>query len=118
MADGLGELGLLYQLFPIVFVGKSLSADGGGQNPLEPARFGCALAAGPAMTNQADAAAALSRAGGLATVPDEAALAEWVDRQLRDPEARMRAGQAAQAAAAADAGLPRRAADALLAMAG
>ncbi len=56
IADGLGEMGLLYRLFPSVFVGKSLSADGGGQNPLEPARFGCALAAGPAMANQAEAA--------------------------------------------------------------
>ncbi len=118
IADGLGELGLLYRLFPAVFVGKSLSAGGGGQNPLEPARLGCAVAAGPAMANQADAAAALSRAGGLATVADEAALASWVDVMLRDQPARDAAGQAAFRAANADADLPRRAAGALLAMAG
>jgi 3-deoxy-D-manno-octulosonic-acid transferase len=116
VADGLGEMGLLYRLFPTVFIGKSLSADGGGQNPLEPARLGCSLAAGPAMANQADAAAILTRAGGLVTVADEAALAAWVDLQLRDPRARQAAGQAAQAAAGADADLPRRAAEALLAM--
>ena len=118
IADGLGEMGLLYRLFPAVFVGKSLSAEGGGQNPLEPARLGCALAAGPGMANQAEAAAVLSHAGGLATVADEAALASWVDRQLRDPHAREAAGRAAQAASGADADLPRRAAQALLAMAG
>ncbi len=118
VADGLGELGLLYRLFPIVFVGKSLGGNAGGQNPLEPARLGCALAAGPAMANQAEAAAVLARAGGLATVADEAALAAWVDAGLRDPAGRAAAGHAAQAAASADADLPARAAAALLAMAG
>ena len=118
VADGLGEMGLLYRLFPSVFIGKSLTADGGGQNPLEPARLGCALAAGPSMTNQADAAAVLARAGGLVTVADEAALADWVDAQLRDPAAGDAAGRAAQQAASADADLPLRAAETLLAMAG
>ena len=118
IADGLGEMGLLYRLFPSVFVGKSLLPGGGGQNPLEPARLGCALAAGPAMANQADAASVLTQAGGLTTVADEAALAEWVGSMLRDPAARAAAGQAARAAASADAGLPARAADALLSLAG
>ena len=118
VADGLGEMGLLYRLVPTVFVGKSLVADGGGQNPLEPARFGCALACGPSMANQAEAAALLARSGGLAEVADEAALADWVDAALRNPAARSAAGQAAQAVASADADLPRRAADALLALAG
>ncbi len=117
LADGLGEMGLLYRLFPTVFIGKSLGGEG-GQNPLEPARLGCALAAGPAMANQAEAAAALIQAGGLVTVEDEAALAAWVDACLRDPASRDAAGRAAQAAAGADAGLPQQAAAALLAMAG
>ena len=117
IADGLGEMGLLYRLFPTVFVGKSLSGDGGGQNPLEPARFGCALAAGPAMENQADATAALAHAGGLTTVADEFALAEWVDAMVRNPAARAAAGRAACSAAAADAGLPQRAANTLIGMA-
>ena len=117
IADGLGEMGLLYRLFPTVFVGKSLSAEGGGQNPLEPARLGCSLAAGPAMANQAGAAAILTRVGALATVADEAALAAWVDLQLRDAATRDATGRAAQAVAGADADLPRRAAEVLLAMA-
>ena len=118
VADGLGEMGLLYRLIPIVFIGKSLVADGGGQNPLEPARFGCTLACGPSMANQAEAADVLVRSGGMAVVADEAALAAWVDAALRDPAGRLAAGQAAQAAASADADLPRCAADALLALAG
>ncbi len=118
VADGLGEMGLLYRLFPAVFMGKSLDAEGGGHNPLEPARFGCALATGPAMAYHANATAVMTRAGGLATVGNEAALAEWVDAMLRDPAARQAAGRAARAVASADADLPRRAADALLAMAG
>ena len=118
VADGLGEMGLLYRLFPAVFVGKSLNADGGGQNPLEPARLGCALAAGPAMANQADAAAVLSQANALATVADEAGLAVWVGAQLRDPGACRAAGEAARRVAGADGELPGQAAAALLAMAG
>jgi len=59
LADTLDELGLLYRLAPIVFVGKSLTS-GGGQNPLEPARLGCAVAAGPMMDNHAEAVAALT----------------------------------------------------------
>ncbi len=118
VADRLGELGLLYRLFPAVFVGKSLVMPGGGQNPLEPARLGCALAAGPNMANQADAAAALQGVGALATVSGAAALAEWVEAALREPSAARALGLAGQAAATTDAALPQRAAEALLAMAG
>ena len=118
VADGLGEMGLLYRLFPTVFMGKSLVAEGGGHNPLEPARFGCAVAAGPAMAYHADAVAILSRAGGFVTVADEHALAAWVDASLCDPAAREAAGEAARSAADADDDLPRQAAAALLAMAG
>ena len=117
LADTLGELGLLYRLAPIVFVGKSL-AGAGGQNPLEPARLGCAIAAGPAMANHGEAVAALEAAGALFRAPDEAALAAWVDAMLRDAAARSRMGEAARAAARADADLPARAAALLLSMAG
>ena len=118
VADRLGELGLLYRLFPAVFVGKSLVAPGGGQNPLEPARLGCALAAGPHMANQADADAALRAAGALITVADEAALARWLDSALSDAAASRVHGLAGQGVANADAALPQRAAETLLAMAG
>lgn len=107
IADTLGEVGLLYRLFPIVFMGKSFGS-GGGQNPLEPARLGCAVATGPATANFADAVAALRAAGGLAEVADPAALATWVDVILSDPAARAAMGEAARAVANAQAGLPAR----------
>jgi 3-deoxy-D-manno-octulosonic-acid transferase len=105
IADTLGEVGLLYRLFPIVFMGKSFGS-GGGQNPLEPARLGCAVATGPATANFADAVAALRAAGGLAEVADPAALAMWVDAMLSDPAARVVMGEAARAVASAQAELP------------
>ena len=116
LADTLDELGLLYRLAPIVFVGKSL-ASGGGQNPLEPARLGCAVAAGPLMANHAEAVGVLEAAQALARPQDEAALGDWVDLMLRDTAARRRMGQAAQASRA-DADLPSQAAALLLSMAG
>jgi 3-deoxy-D-manno-octulosonic-acid transferase len=111
VADTIGELGLMYRLFPTVFMGKSFASGGGasgGQNPLEPARLGCAIATGPATANFADAVAALSTEGALTITADEAALAEWVTAMLRDPAARAAAGQAAQRAATTQAGLPGR----------
>ena len=47
IADTLGELGLWYRLGQVAFIGRSLVPPGGGQNPLEPARLGCAIATGP-----------------------------------------------------------------------
>lgn len=50
LADTMGELGLFYRLSPIVFIGGSMVPHG-GQNPLEPARLGCAILCGPYMDN-------------------------------------------------------------------
>ena len=46
VADTLGELGLIYRLAPIVFMGGSL-ASRGGQNPIEAIRLGAAIVHGP-----------------------------------------------------------------------
>jgi 3-deoxy-D-manno-octulosonic-acid transferase len=115
IADTLGELGLLYRLFPAVFMGKSFGP-GGGQNPLEPARLGCAVATGPATQNFADAVATLQAAGGLAVVEDVAALTAWVDDMLRNPATRAAAGNAARAVASTHATLPARTAARLAAL--
>ena len=115
IADTLGELGLLYRLAPLAFMGRSLVGQG-GQNPLEPARLGCAIAVGPHTANFSESVQALEAAGALTRVADAAELAEWVDGMLRDP-ARMRAaGAAACAAAQGAAGLPERTAAALLSL--
>jgi 3-deoxy-D-manno-octulosonic-acid transferase len=118
IADTLGELGLWYRLAPIVFVGRSLIAPGGGQNPLEPARLGCAVAVGPHTGNFADHIAALHAAGALAVVRDVDQLARWVDELLRDATARQAMGDAGRAIVQRHSDLPERTAAALLGLAG
>ncbi len=116
LADTLGELGLLYRLARIVFVGRSLAGQAGGQNPLEPARLGCAVAVGPQTGNFTDVVAGLEAAGALARVADETALADWVAALLADPAARAQAGQAGIRAAAGAAELPAQVAAMLLSL--
>jgi len=106
IADTLGELGLLYRLSPVAFVGRSLIAPGGGQNPLEPARLGCAVATGPHAGNFADIVTALEAAGALARVADISALAAWVGAMLGAPDRRAAMGAAGQAACARHENLP------------
>ncbi|WP_237477742.1 3-deoxy-D-manno-octulosonic acid transferase [Lichenibacterium dinghuense] len=85
VADTLGELGLWYRAAGLVFVGNSLCLPGGGQNPIEPARLGCALLHGPRTANFSDVYPALDAAGGAAEVGDAAHLAEAVATLLGDP---------------------------------
>ncbi len=113
VVDTMGELGLLYRLVPVVFIGGSLVPHG-GQNPLEAARFGCALAAGPHTANFDEMVARLLAVGGLAAVPDTAALAGFVGAMLRDPVARTAMGEAGQSVADDEQALPERVADVLL----
>ena len=116
ITDTVGELGLWYRLAPIAFVGRSLIAPGGGQNPLEPARLGCAVAVGPHMGNFADAMAVLSKADAVRSIADVAALAAFVRAMLGDPSERQRLGAAAQAVIRRHADLPARTAQALLSL--
>lgn len=83
IADTMGELGLFFTLAPVVFMGKSLSAEG-GQNLLEPARLGCAVLHGPRMTNFADMGARMAAAGASLPVADGAGLSAAVGRLLGD----------------------------------
>lgn len=87
IADTLGEMGLLYRLARIVFVGRSLIPPGGGQNPLEPARLGCTIAAGPHTANFAEHVALLQQADALEVVTDATTLTGFVAAKLADPEA-------------------------------
>lgn len=116
IADTMGELGLWYRLAPIAFVGRSLIAPGGGQNPLEPARLGCAIAVGPYTGNFTDHVARLRQAGGLVQVDDAAALAEFVSAMLSDPRRRARIGEAAAASVTGSDDLPQRTAETLLSL--
>lgn len=114
LADTLGELGLWYRLARIAFVGRSLVGPGGGQNPLEPARLGCAVAVGPHTGNFTAAVEALESVGALTRVAGASGLAAWVSTMLADPARQRLAGEAGVAAAARSADLPMRTAEALL----
>lgn len=104
VADTMGELGILYRLCPVVFVGKSLVGEG-GQNPLEPARLGCAVLFGPHMENFPDIAGRMLRIGAAAQVADAAGLADAVAALLTDATRRTASGEAARAFASAEAGV-------------
>lgn len=54
IANTLGETGLFYHKFPIIFMAGSLRPNIGGHNILEPARFGCTILFGPYMENNKD----------------------------------------------------------------
>ena len=97
VADTLGELGLFYRAADLVFVGNSLVPPGGGQNPIEPARLGCAVLHGPHTANFTDVYPGLDAVGGAAEVADAAHLAEAVATLLADP-ARLRTMARAAAA--------------------
>lgn len=84
VADTIGEMGLLYRLAPIVFMGGSL-AKRGGQNPIEPAKLGAAILHGPYVSNFAAVYGELNRMRGAATVSDAESLANSVQRLLDDP---------------------------------
>ena len=114
----MGELGLWYRLAGITFIGRSLLPPGGGQNPLEPARLGCAIAVGPHTGNFTDHVAMLGAAGGLTVVRDATELGRWVDRLLRNPSRRHAMGKAADAAVQRHADLARHTAAALIELVG
>ncbi len=96
IADTLGELGLIYRVAPIVFMGGSLIPHG-GQNPIEPAKFGAAILHGPHVSNFADIYAALDRANGAELVPNADRLPVRVGAWLKDGEERARVAAAAKA---------------------
>lgn len=77
IADTIGELGTLYAIAPVAFVGGSL-VDKGGQNPIEPIRHGAAVLTGPHRSNFADAYGVLLACGGASEVATAEALAARV----------------------------------------
>ena len=96
IADTLGELGLMYRLAPIVFMGGSLASHG-GQNPIEAIRLGAAIIHGPHVWNFAEIYATLDAARGAQAITDEAALAARLSAWLADPAACQAATEAATA---------------------
>ncbi|MEQ8707499.1 MAG: 3-deoxy-D-manno-octulosonic acid transferase [Rhodospirillales bacterium] len=95
LADTMGELGLFYRIAPIVFVGGSLIRHG-GQNPLEPARFGCAILHGPNMFNFSEIMGDFTSYDASIEVSDAESLTLAVDQLLSQPDSRTRIGESAR----------------------
>jgi 3-deoxy-D-manno-octulosonic-acid transferase len=85
--DTIGELGLVYRLAPIVFVGGSLASHG-GQNPIEPIKLGAAILHGPHVWNFSEIYTALDAAHGADVVADVGKLAVRLGALLRDANER------------------------------
>jgi 3-deoxy-D-manno-octulosonic-acid transferase len=81
-----GELRHFYEHATVIFVGKSLTAQG-GQNPIEPGALGKAMVFGPNMQNFAEAVASFVAQDGAVQVRDarelEAALAQLLSDDVR-----------------------------------
>ena len=92
--DTIGELGRLYSLADVVFVGGSL-APHGGHNILEPAAQGKPIIVGPHMFNFKDTYALFSDRGACATVLDGRELTQKVLELLTDREKSDRMGREA-----------------------
>ncbi|MGC1694091.1 MAG: 3-deoxy-D-manno-octulosonic acid transferase [Pseudolabrys sp.] len=95
VADTIGELGIIYRLAPIVFVGGSLVRHG-GQNPIEPAKLGAAILHGPHVWNFAEIYAALDQAHGAEMIGDANKLTASFGAMLAQAEARTRVADAAR----------------------
>ena len=92
IADTIGELGLIYSLAPIVFIGGSL-VDHGGQNPIEAIKLGAAVLHGPETGNFAEIYAALDAAGGAQEVVNSDQLQMRIGTWLNDAPARDKAAE-------------------------
>jgi 3-deoxy-D-manno-octulosonic-acid transferase len=87
VADTMGELGLIYRLAPIVFMGGSLASHG-GQNPIEAIRLDAAVVHGPNVWNFAEIYSTLDEAKGAKLVTDEETLLSELSGWLDNPVSR------------------------------
>lgn len=86
-----GELRFFYEVADVVFVGKSLTAEG-GQNPIEPAAMGKAVVFGPHMQNFPQVVPQFVARGGALQVRDAEELERELVQLLGDGERRSRMG--------------------------
>src|SRR5690606_15945844 len=94
VVDRVGILGDLYRLADIAYVGGGFG-DAGLHSVLEPAAFGAPVLFGPNHDNAREAAELIAVGAALA-VADQAALADALALWIDQPDARVRAGDAAR----------------------
>ncbi len=95
LVNSTGELRYFYEHASVVFVGKSLTAEG-GQNPIEPGTLGKAMVFGPNMQNFAEVVRNLLAQGGAVQVRDAAELEKVLGELLADPARCEQLGRQAQ----------------------
>lgn len=89
IADTMGELGLFYRLAEIVYIGRSLSKDGGGgHNPIEAAQLQCAILHGPYTQNLKEIYDDMEAHFASKRAQNEQQLAQAIHFLLEDPQAR------------------------------
>jgi 3-deoxy-D-manno-octulosonic-acid transferase len=115
VADTIGELGTLYALADVAFVGGSFVSRG-GQNPIEPIGHGAAVLTGPHWENFRDIYQALLRHKGVKEVASAEELAAAVAQLLTDETELARMRQGAKAALKTLAGALDRTVEALAAL--
>lgn len=114
LVDTTGELFALYALADIVFVGKTLSPNVGGQNMIEPASFGKAVIVGSHTENFAAVMNLFRTGNGLQEIANASELDDIVSTLASDPAARTALGERAQAVVESQRGALTRSAQAIL----
>jgi len=110
LLDTMGELGRLYAVASVVFIGGSLIPHG-GQNILEAAAHGRPVLHGPHMQNFAEMRDLFQAAGAALQVADGRSLGEALQTLLDDPAKADRMGRAGRSIVEAQRGATRRTAD-------
>jgi 3-deoxy-D-manno-octulosonic-acid transferase len=96
LLDTMGELRGLYRRGAVAFVGGSLVAERGGQNPAEPAAASVPVLFGPHHQNQSETAAALIAEEGAQIVSSADEMAQAAAKWLDDEQGRRAAGRRAR----------------------
>jgi len=112
LLDTMGELAALYRHAAAAFIGGTLVPTG-GHNPLEAARFGVPVAAGPSMVNFRQIAAELDAAVAWRRVAGAGDLGEAWRAWLDDPAEARRVGEAGRRLVEANRGAVHRAVELL-----
>lgn len=96
LIDTIGELGAIWGLADVAYVGGSLDGVRGGQNMIEPAAYGAAVLFGPHTWNFKDTVVRLLENRAAVQVADADELEAEVTRLLRAPLVRCELGNAAR----------------------
>jgi 3-deoxy-D-manno-octulosonic-acid transferase len=108
LVDTIGELGPLWGLADVAFVGGSLDGHRGGQNMIEPAAYGAAVVFGPHVWNFRDTAERLVAGDAAVQVADAAGLGRAIRELAADARRREALGEAARTFVASQQGATER----------